>query len=393
MTDRYDHPLPVMDVSIDRLDIETNEAFTGSFTIKNTGGGTLCGHVLSRCPGLSFAPQTFESNNQTIAYTFNAPQAGLTTGQSMDAHFYVSTNGGEGKLPVAAKYTKMAIDTAEGATITNLQEFYDYAQDYPAAARRLFVDSNFYMLLLATGYQYMEIYESLHKDANRERAVDNFFILSGLKGKTTLSVMDSSLKFVQNPGDTAMLDGYITVQKSDSGYVEAPIVTAWNAPWLNFYASKLVHSDFKDTLATRVNFSIDPLQIEGAYAREVVTIGATPSQQNTVEIVYNRAAPVLLLLDRATYAYEDRGMIQVTNHTGKDMKVEVFCPESYVRFSARSYLVGAYGNIPFEVKLPALRSAGRLLKKVPYMQTVIEVRMVVNGKPIRKVLPITVGQW
>ena len=393
MTDRYDHPLPRLAIDIDAIDIETNDRHEGHFTIKNTGGGTLSGKILSRCPGLTFSPAEFTGNRQNIVYTFNAADAGLITGQSMDAHFYISTNGGERKLPVTAKLTKMAIDTAEGVTITNLQEFYDYAQDYPAQARRLFVDSNFYMLLLATGYEYMEVYESLHKDANRERAVDNFFILSGLKGKTTLSVMDSSLKFVQNPNDTAMLDGHITVEKSDSGYVEAPIVAKWGAPWLNFYASKLVQSDFKETLATRVNFSIDPLQIAGTYARELVTIGAAPSEENTVEIVYNRAAPVAMQLDRATYSYEDRGVIQVTNNTGKDMKVEVFCPESYVRFSARSYLVGAYGNIPFEVKLPTLLSAQRLFKKAPYMKTAIEVRIMIGGRPMRKVLPVLVGEW
>jgi len=411
MTSRFDFPLPRLDISTDFIDIETNDKYEGSFTIKNTGGGTLSGQILSRCTGFVFSPAEWVGNTQTIAYTFNAADAGLTTGQSMESHVVISSNGGEQMLPVTAKLTKMSIVTAEGFAITNLQEFYEYANSYPAQARRLFVVSEFYALLLAIGYEYMEIYESLHKDANRERALDNFFILSGLKRKTTFSVEDTALKFVQNPNDNALLYGHITVQKSDNGYVEAPIIVKDNSPWLNFYASKLVQSDFKETLGTMVNFSIDPMQVTGTYARELVTIGTPPKkaaasafttqsgynflehEDNTVEIEYRRAAPVVLRLDRAAYGYEDKGVIQVTNNTGKDMKVEIHCPESYVRFSARSYLIGAYGEIPFNIKLSAFLSAQLFFRKLPYMKTAIEVRANVQGKAYRKLLPIIVGQW
>ena len=393
MTSRFDYPLPRLDINTGAIDIETNDKYEGTFTIKNTGGGTLSGQILSRCAGLVFNPAEWIGNTQMIAYTFNAADAGLTTGQSIESHVYISSNGGEQMLPVVAKLTKMSIVTSEGFTITNLQEFYQYASSHPAQARRLFVVSEFYALLLAIGYEYMEVYESLHKDANRERALDNFFILSGLKGKTTFSVEDTSLKFVQNPNDNALLYGHITVQKSDNGYVEAPITLRDNSPWLNFYASKLVQSDFKETLGTMVNFSIDPMQVTGAYARELVTIGTQPSGENTVEIEYRRAAPIVLWLNRAAYGYEDKGVIQVTNNTGKDMKVEIHCPESYVRFSARSYLVGTYGEIPFNIKLSAFLSAQLFFRKLPYMKTEIEVRANVQGKAYRKLLPIIVGQW
>jgi len=393
MTDRFDFPLPRLDISTDCIDIETNDKHEGSFTIKNTGGGTLSGQILSRCAGLIFEPTEWVGNMQTVAFTFNAADAGLTTGQSMESHVYISSNGGEIKLPVAAKLTRMSIVTAEGYAITNLQEFYEYAQDYPAQARRLFVESEFYMLLLATGYAYMEVYESLHKDPNRERSMDNFFILSGLKGKTTFDLADTGLKFVQNLNDNDLLYGHITVQKSDNGYVEAPITLRDNAPWLNFYASKLVQSDFKETLGTMVNFSIDPMQVNGTYARELVTIGTQPTPENTVEIEYRRATPLVLRLDRAAYGYGDRGAIQVTNNTGKDMKIEVHCPDSYVRFSARSYLVGAYGQIPFNIKLSAFLSTQLFFRKLPYMKTNIEVRANVQGQAYRKLLPIIVGQW
>jgi len=393
MTDRFDYVLPSITTSISSLAIETKDKHEGSFDIKNTGGGTLTGRVLSRSAGLVFTPDSWEGNRQTINYTFNAAAAGLSTGQSMESVVYILSNGGEAQLPLSAKLAKMSITTNEGVTIANLQDFYDYAQVHPAQARRLFVDSEFYMLLLAIGYQYMEVYESLHKDSNRERAMDNFFILSGLKGKTKLSIAKTAMAFTQKPGNTEMLYGSIAIKKSDGGYVDAPIITAGDSKWLNCYASRLVQSDFDEQLTAMVNFSIDPLKISGVYAREIVTIGAEHTEENTVEIVYRRTQPVALALNRASYRYEDKGVIQVTNNTGKDMKIEVFCPESYVRFSARSYVVGAYGEIPFDIKLSAFLSAQMLFRKMPYMKTDIEIKAAAPGQVRKKLIPLIIGEW
>jgi hypothetical protein len=274
-----------------------------------------------------------------------------------------------------------------------LPEFFEYANNYPANARRMFVDSEFYMFLLAIGYEYMEVYENLHKDANRERALDNFFILSGLKDKTTISITNSKLEFVQNPYNNEMLYGHITVLKSDKGYVEAPVTIQNNSPWVNFYASKLMQSDFKDTLATAVHFSIDPMLVNGNFAREFVTVGTEPSAENTAEISYRRAAPLVLRLSRASYNYADSGAIEVTNNTGADIKIEVSCPDSYVRFSARSYLVGAYGEITFKIRLSAFLNAQLFFRKLPYLKTTIEIKAIVNGQAHKKKLPLVVGAW
>jgi len=387
--ERFDHPIPSLGVGIDAINIETKDRHEGNFTIKNLGGGVLSGKILSRCPGLVFTPTQWEGNRQTITYTFNATAAGLATGQGIEGHVFVSSNGGETKIPVTARLAKMSIATAEGNTIANLQDFYEYAQTHPANARRMFVDSEFYMLLLALGYEYMEVYESLHKDSNRERALDNFFILSGLKGKTTMFMRNKGLEFVQKPYDTSMLYGSITVQKSDMGYIEAAITTKNNSPWLNFYASRLIQSDFDEDLTAVVNFSIDPLKVYRSYARELVNIGP----DNTIEIEYRRTAPVILRLNRIALRYEDSGVIEVINNTGSDVRIEVFCPESFVRFSAKSYLVGEYGEIPFDVKPSAFLSAQLFFRKLPYMKTAIEIKAMAPGLMHNKQIPLIVGEW
>ncbi|MCL2216023.1 MAG: DUF5717 family protein [Defluviitaleaceae bacterium] len=394
-TRRYENPLPVLETDTDLLVIETKDRFDGQIKIKNTGGGVLSGRILSRCAGLTFEPWEWENNSQTINYTWNAAASGLSIGQRLDALFYITSNGGEKEIPVSAKLTKMSITTAEGHTVANIRDFYEYALTHPVQARRMFTDSEFYMLLLASGYPYMEVYESLHKDANRERAMDNFFVLSGLKGRTNLEVKTHQLEFSQKPEDRDMLYGNFLVQKSDHGYVEAPILLRDEAPWLTLSSGKLSAADFNEAHCATINFSIDPTQISKSYARELVIIGTDTASGggNTVEIVYRRTPPLILRLNRAAYRYEDKGIIEVINNTGMNMQVEAFCPESYIRFTARSFPIGAYGEIPFEVKLSPFMSAQLFFRKLPYMKTAIEIKAKVPGQEHKKNLPITVGEW
>ena len=414
--ENYENPLPILELDTDLLEIETKDSFQGKFKIKNIGGGLLKGHVLSRCAGLTLEPTEWEGNNREINYTWNATAAGTAIGQLLQAVCYVTSNGGEKELPVNAKLTKMSISTAEGLTIANIMDFFEYAAKHPVQARRLFTDSEFYMLLLATGYTYMEVYESLHKDANRERAMDNFFILSGLKKQTTLEVLpgkEKTLEFLQKPREKDMLYSNFIVQKSDNGYVEAPIIAKNEVPWLTLSSGKLSASDFNDKFTAVVNFSIDPTQIKKSYARETVIIGTDPlpNGSNVIEIIYRRTPELTIRLNRETYRYADKGVLEIINNTGEVINVKPFCAENYIRFSGKAFEIGAVGEIPFDVKLSAFMSAQMLFRKQPYMKTVIELEIsgqttsadltkkLLTKKPLtkkpltKKLLPITVGEW
>jgi len=203
-----------------------------------------------------------------------------------------------------------------------------------------------------------------------------------------LSVCDTCLEFDQKPDDGEIIHSSIKVQKSDAGYIESPIAVQNNSPWLNCYASRLIQSDFDQDLIASVNFSIDPGKIATSYAREVVTIGT-----ESTEIVCRRTAPVIVRVNRTAFRYDDKSVLEVINNTGADIKIEVFCPDSYVRFTARSYIVGAYAEIPFEIKLSAFLAAQLFFRKTPYMKTSLEVRAVADGHMYKKVTPLVVGEW
>ena len=389
----YEQPLPMLEVDTPALAIETKERHEGRLTVRNIGGGVLEGYVCGGHRSLQFTPAQWVGNTQELSYTFDPALAdGLAPGQTFECMVYICTNGGEAELPVSVRLTKMAITTREGVTLANLDDFFDYAMGYPAQARQVFMGSEFYMLLMALGYPYMKVYESLLEDANRERALDNFLVLSGLKPRTGLALVKHTHVFDAISHTPDKLHGQLIAQKTDAGYFEAPI-TAPVVPWLALSANRLIAGDFDAHNRAAINFSIDPTQVPGRYARALVHIGPQPDPTTTAEIIFRRPRPLTVRLARDTFRYEDTGTIMIYNHTGHELMLELFCPESYVRFEARRYVVGAFYEVPFGIKLSALMAAGRLFRKAAYMRTSIEVKGSCAGHVYKFNLPVTVGEW
>ena len=430
---KFESPLPILATDTNALSIETGDICKGQISIKNAGGGVLRGRVISRVRGLVFSPVEFEGNTE-ISYTFDGAAAKLGVGETLASRFFISTNGGEKEIPFSAKLIKMSILTPEGVRIANIRDFFEYSAKYHAQARRLFVDNEFYMLLRAGKYDFMEVYETLHKDANRERAMDNFFILSRIKERTVLvgisaktqgagkseTIAESPaevqsqptwhntarLEFSRHPGQNDKIHGSFQVQKSDGGYLEAPLTLAGNAPWLQLSSGKLTTADFNQQNTATINFTIDPKKIEDILAHEKIIVGETihaapraatfdASVPKTIhaEVIFHRLPHVAMKLNREAYRYADHGVIEITNNTGENAAISVFCKDNYVRFAEQSHTIGARGEIPFEIKLSAFMSAQMLFRKVPYMNTVIEIKTQVAGREYKKVLPITVGEW
>ena len=389
----YESPLPVLNVSVDSLTIETKDKYTGQFKIKNTGHGELSGRIISRLPGLKFDVEKWRGNNQDINFTWDAQQGAIKAGDNKSGAIIVSSNGGEKIIPVDLKYTRMSIVSASGLTIANVRDFYEYSKLNIDGARRMFTDSEFYMLLLATGYPYLEVYENLHKDANRERAMDNFFVLSGLKEKTEVTIKQKKLEFVTN-GDE-LQRGRIEVSKTDTGYASAEITKLHDSDWLSLSTGRLASLDFNESLQATVNFTIDPKKIPASFAREEILIGQdlAPDKSNVVEIIYRTPIQIKARLSRETFRFEDSGHLIVYNNTGQTIAVEPFSKEKYIHFHSKTFVVTEYAEIPFDIKLTAFLGAQIYFRKIAYLKAFIEVMFKFPGKAHKKILPVVVGGW
>jgi len=381
----YDNPLPTLSLESTELSIDTGSNSQGNFTIKNTGGGTLSGHVFSRQRGLTFSPTTWEGNNQIISYKYF--QASPHNTSIIKTQVLISSNGGEVILPTVIDTSPMIIDTDEGARITSITDFYHYFLEYPAAARRLFISSEFYMLLMATGYPYLEVYESLHKDPNRERALDNFFQLSSLKDKTHLFLETYRLDIYQHPLDIS--ETYFYVMKTDGGYADAPITCEKNMPWLTLSCAKLVTSDFDHSHKAAVGIEIDPEHMPGYFCKNHIKIGT-----EVMTLTVRKAPRFVLEISREGFRYEDRGTLEIENNTGFDMTIEVHSRDRYVRFFRAVYTVppGPF-SIPFEIRPSAFLGTRRLFTRIPYISTYVDVRARSTAQVYNKRLHLSIGEW
>jgi len=385
----YEYPLPTLELSTNHISIETGQ-HTGSFTIKNTGGGVLTGHILTRNRAIAFAPASWTGNSQTITYTYS-PEKDNSSAGFTKTKAYITSTGGEIALPITINSTTMTIPTPEGPTITSIRDFYNYASEHPQAARRLFTSSEFYMLLLSTNYPYMEVYESLHKDVNRERAMDNFFILSNLKNKTTLTLSTHQINITQGPPGKILRQFHI--QKSDNGYADAPITTLSGAPWLTLSTTRLSAADYNQNNNATVELTVDPLQIPQNFTREHIQVGTISNTSSILDVNFRRAPNFTIKLNQQGFRYEDKGSIIIENNTGANMRADVFSRDKYVRFFAQSHMIGLTHSIPFEIRPSALASAQRLFRRLPYVSTYIDVRVQSIGQVFHQRLHLNIGEW
>ena len=384
-----EYPLPVLTVGIQELIIEARSEDSGheeSFLIRNTGGGMLEGRIISPDNCLTFKPAKWHGNRQEVICRFLPDAAeNWKPGDVREFKVLILSNGGEACLTVIIRLAKMAIATLEGVSVANLKDFYNYAINFPSEAQKLFEDRQFETLLLATDFPYIDAYTLLVKEPNRPRAIDNFFILAGLKKRTALSVLGAgpsgNHEIEYRTLSNAIIRGQFELQKSDGGYVEADIGTATGAAWLS-----LALEDFI------VKYSIDPLLITGRCARERVTISGN-GEELYVDIVFKRPKPMLAWLLREGFRFQDEGKIAVENQTSDPLQVEVFCKESFVRFYRRQYKVEGRIDIPFIIKLSPLQSAQMLFRKVPSLSAEIELRATYKDTVINKVLTLTAGEW
>ncbi|MCL2398384.1 MAG: DUF5717 family protein [Defluviitaleaceae bacterium] len=399
-----EYPLPVLSVSKEEIVIEaniesninSNKSYEASFELKNFKGGILSGKIISPVKSLTFEPNTWEGNRQTVVCRFSPdPMECWKPGEVHTFSTLILSNGGEFTLPITVRLAKMAINTLEGITIANLQDFYDYAQKFPQKAQKLFTDIKFPKLLSATNFLYIDAYSFLAKEANynQARAMDNFFILAGLKNRTKLQALTSTKEHISKIKDDNMIYGAFMLQKSDIGYVDAHISALNDSPWISLSSNTLNTWDFDDNLTAMIKYSIDPMQIRGRYACERILITAADTEDVPVDIIFKRPAPIKTWLTREGYKFQDEGFIVVENQLDEPLILEFFCKEQFVRFYQERYKVEGRLSIPFLIKLSPLQSAQMLFRKVPSLSAEIEIRTIYSGTVIRKVLTLTAGEW
>ncbi len=385
---QLEYPLPILKTDTDKLIVETTVlGYKGCINIKNAGGGILNGFILSKNPLIEFENEKFNENKVCVNFNINLDM--YKNGDIIQTSIVIMSNGGEKIIPVIIKVVPHEIVTKEDIKIYTLKDFYSYSKKYPIQARRLFTSNEFMMWLINLQFELIEIYERLIKDSNKERALENFFILNKMKNKVTLSVEENKIEHEVFENHREIISGEIIVKKSGWGFVDEEISSKYNALWLKIHSSRVTSSDFRDTDKAVITYSIDPILIVKKKVFEKIIIG-----ENTAVDLRVRVAPVFTaVLKKEFLGFKDTGEIIITNNSKEEIMINVFSKENFVKFECSNHLVGSNARIPFNIKLSPFLMAQMAIKKQPTLSAEIYLKTTINKKKVEKILYITVGEY
>jgi len=385
LIEQLELPLPTIEADMEKLYIETATSYTGIFNIRNVGGGKLSGFSQCNKNCVTFSPSEFEGNKVQIEYFINI--AAYNSGEVIRTEILIASNGGEIIIPCIIKIIAPAIETEDGMKITSLKEFYVYSKKYILEARQLFSESKFKEWLYSINYEYMDIYEYLVKDANKERAMYNFFILNKLKKKTTIEVEEKNVQIKVGYYQRSKFLNLIKVKRSDGGFVEYDVKLKNNCRWISLSKNKLIVSDFKDSNMADVMYSIDSSKLSDKNAVDYIMIG-----DEVIRVNIKRESLIDLGISKESFKFVDEGSILVGNNSEKQVVIEISTNSSLVRFENKKYIVNESAEIPFVIKLNAFLSTQLALKKQPIVTGEIYVKAQSEEGIFRKTMYITIGE-
>lgn len=393
LMEQFEYALPLIKASVEEVRLRAARDVRGSFEVRNGGGGTLEGTLVSDQKGMAFSPADFSGNKVMVEYRLALGD--YKPGDEIVCKIIILSNGGELSIPVHVTVTPRSLTTDDGVVLATPQDFLAYAQANLVEAARAFARKDFAEWLTALpGGVNMELYEHLKFDANKERAVDNFLVCHGLKERGLLSLETDSADITVQPGQKDMVNGVVGVLLSEWGFVEATAHITTHAkegaPWLRLITSRLTSQSFDKNGAAYIDYVINPTLLGGS--RAYADISVKSAGQTLTHRLFVKTLPVLgVNLNKNAFLPSDNGKVVVENNTGADMVVEVMPKHDFIRFEGKRYLIGGRADVPFEVRLAPNRLPAMVGDDVFFIRSEILIKTIHNGNLFTRTLEIGVG--
>jgi len=379
ITQLFEHPLPNLTADADKIAVETAGGYEGTFTVKNTGGGELTGRILSNSSAVTFTPDTFAAKKTAVFYHIDT--SALAPGDVIRTSAVILSNGGEKIIPIIIKALPFCIETKEDVKIASLKDFARYAKKYPEAALSLFSSNDFKTLLKETMHPHIKAYEDLLRDPVRQRALDNFLVINKIKKQAVVTPDEKTVTVTVNPYKNEAAAGSIIYNRSTWGYLDIPLTKQKGVKWLTLSKDRLTGDDFDEENEAMADFIVTPQDLTQADC-EIIKAG----EDCAVYIYAKRCPPLTANLQKECFTQNEKGFIEVTNNTDRDVLMEVTATDACLRFEGAKYaVVGQTARIPFEVKLTGFLT----LKRRPSFK--VSINLSVTEYAYKKRLDLQVG--
>ncbi|MDR1703317.1 MAG: DUF5717 family protein [Clostridiales bacterium] len=358
LLEQFEYALPMIKADVAQIRIETFRDCRGEINLRNAGGSVLEGSAASNLPAITFTPESFTGNKIELQYRFSSEI--YVPGDIIETDIIISSNGGELIIPVHITMTARSFMADDGTALNSLEDFSGFAMNSPAEAARAFVRKDFGDWLAAMPQTHLELYEHFKFDTVKERAIDNFLILHGMKKRAKL-FLDSSETEVPIPArGKEPINGQIYLHRDEWGYVEAEVEVKDKAPWLSVITRRLNSASFGrghagGGYAAVVDYVIDPALFTEKRARADICIRPVGGAELVHRVNAVMEPALKVRLNKDSFAFADKGQVIIDNNTGGDLVVELTPRHDFIHFQGRRYLISAHAEIPFDVRLTAQR--------------------------------------
>lgn len=384
---QFEYPLPKINVDIEKIVLELSNAIEGYFNIRNSGGGDLCGTIISNTDCLKFSQDEFSQNKIKIIYSVDVTS--YSKSDMIQSNVIISSNGGEKVIPVIIKIKSEEIITKENIKISSLKDFLNYSKKYPIEARRIISTNDFLIWIKRIGFEHMDMLEHFVKDSNKERALDNFLVLAKLKRKSYVEIEGSkSILFKINPFSIDIVEGSICLNRVGWGYIDEEIIIKDEKDWILFKNKKITTKDFDEDGKLYIKYSISTRLLKEKYSRQTIFFKGVDLSIN-VDVI--KMSPFKIRLSKQSYNLNDEGFLEIENNTEKDLMFEIYANDNFLKFEGTKYFVSKYAKVPFEIKFTAFQKTQFEFSKKINTKTQIHIKTVIEDNIIKQIKDVIIG--
>ena len=382
-----EYPLPNIKINVDKIAINMNEKIDGFINIKNIGGGILSGEIISNTDCVVLDRESFEGNDINIFYSLDTSL--YSGGDFIKSSIIILSNGGEICLPVFINILKLDYLKCGEDKIYEIKDFYNYyLKDYVEAIR-IFYSYEFILWLKNIQFKHIHIVEEILKDANKQRAIDNFFVLAKMKEKAYIKIEQKHFKYKYfTANKNKEIIGYIPIKLIGTGYFEDEITIENDVDFIQILKNKINNRDFDKNGFYNLEFKIIKEKIENFFERKKIIFNKS---KETVIIELNKKKPIEIIFEKDYFSYVDKGLLKVLNNTEEDIIIEILPKDTFVFFEGKKYLLSKYTEIGFEIKVSPFLKAQMDFVKNPNIKSEILIKTFIKDSIYKMQKEIYIG--
>ena len=215
--DFLDYEIPKINISTSQIYIDSFDKYIGYFDISNLGKGILKADIFSENHNIKILNSSVYLESKSSIQIKYEIDINFNPIYDLASKIIIQSNIGEFIIPIKI-YPSPPILKIKGNNIKNLNEFYQFAKIEPNLAVSIFANPDFMIWLFNSKYKFMDIYDKILENPNKNKAMNNFFSFNKLN---EIDNKDLKLekKEKENKNFDLKLNKLIYNSNYDTGYI------------------------------------------------------------------------------------------------------------------------------------------------------------------------------